>query len=40
MVTEAPSTSGHIEGMIPLKVKVKFDIHLFEGKIDAYDLEK
>jgi hypothetical protein len=24
----------------PFKVQVNFDIHLFEGYIDAYDLEK
>ena len=40
MVTNAPSTSIRFDGVTPFMVKISFDIYLFEGKIDAYDLEK
>ena len=32
--------SNRLEGVNPFKVQVNFDIPLFEGKIDAYALEK
>jgi hypothetical protein len=37
---EAPSTSGHFEGVMPFKIQVNFDIPLFEGQIDVDALEK
>ena len=40
MTTDAPLTSNHFGGVTPFKVQVKFYIPLFEGKIEAYDLEK
>jgi hypothetical protein len=40
METETPSTTNHFGGATLFKVQVKFDIPLFEGNIDAYDLEK
>ena len=36
----APSTSSHFAGVTPFKVQVKYNIPLFEGKIDADALEK
>ena len=38
--TDAPSTSSHFGGATPFKVQVNFEIPLFEGKINAYALEK
>jgi hypothetical protein len=37
---KASSTSSHFGGAMPFKVQVNFDIPLFEGRIDAYALEK
>jgi hypothetical protein len=33
-------TSNHFRHVTPFKVQVNFDIHLFEGKIDAKAIEK
>jgi hypothetical protein len=38
--TGAYSSRGHFGGTFPLKVKVNFDIHVFEGQIDAKALDK
>ena len=38
-MANAPSTSKCFEDETPLKVQVKFDIPLFEGKIDVYALD-
>jgi uncharacterized protein (DUF1919 family) len=40
MVVDASSTRNCFGGMTPFKVQVNFDIPLFEGYIDADDLEK
>lgn len=37
---DASSSSRHFEGATPFKVKVKFDIPIFEGQIDEYVLAK
>ena len=34
------SSSGYFEGTSPFKVQFNFDIHVFEGQIDAETLEK
>ena len=34
------SSSDHFGGTSPFKIQVNFDIHIFEGQIDAYALEK
>jgi hypothetical protein len=34
------SINNHFIGAMPFKVQVNFDIPLFEGQIDANDLEK
>ena len=39
-VTDSPSMSNRFWGVNPFKVHIKFDIPLFEGKIDADALEK
>ena len=36
-IGDASSSSG---GATPFKVQIKFDIHIFEGQIDAYVVEK
>ena len=35
----APSTKSHFKDATPFKVKVNFDIPLFEGQIDAHALD-
>ena len=34
------SSSGHFGSTSPFKIQVNFDIHVFEGQIDANALEK
>ena len=38
--SDTPSTSNHFGVATPFKVQVNFEIPLFEGNIDADDLEK
>jgi hypothetical protein len=38
--TSTSSSSGHFGRTSPFKVQVNFDIHEFEGRIDAKDLKK
>jgi hypothetical protein len=38
--TCASSSSGHFGSTLPFKVQVNFDIHVFEGQIDAEALDK
>jgi hypothetical protein len=38
--TSASSSSGHFGGTSPFNEQVNFDIHVFEGQIDADALEK
>jgi hypothetical protein len=40
MAAETYSTRNNFECVTPFKVQVKFDINLFEGKIDVYALEE
>ena len=40
IASSASSSSGHFGGTSPFKVQVNFDIHVFEGQIDADALEK
>jgi hypothetical protein len=40
IATGTSSSSGHFGGTSPIKVQVNFDIHVFEGQIDAEALEK
>jgi hypothetical protein len=40
VTTEAYSIRSYFESKTPFKVQFNFDIPLFEGKIDAYALEK
>ena len=37
---DASTSSDHYGGVAPFKVPVNFDIHVFEGQIDADALEK
>jgi hypothetical protein len=39
MTAKESSTDNHLEGAMPFKVQVNFDIPLFEGQIDADALE-
>ena len=39
-MVDAPSMSSCFRAMTPFKVKVKFEIPLFEGKIDENYFEK
>jgi hypothetical protein len=34
------SSNDHFQGTFPFKVQDNFDIHVFEGQIDAEDLDK
>ena len=38
--TYTSTPSCHFGGVAPFKVKINFDIPIFEGQIDADDLEK
>jgi hypothetical protein len=40
IATSTYSSSGHFGGTSPFKVQVNFDIHVFEGQIDAEALDK
>jgi hypothetical protein len=35
--SDASSSNG---GVVPFKVQIKFDIPVFDGQIDAYDVDK
>jgi hypothetical protein len=37
---DTSSSSNHFGGVAPLKVQFNFDIPLFEGQIDAHDVDK
>ena len=40
IATSASSSTNHFGSTFPFKVQVNFDIPVFEGQIDAEDLEK